>query len=66
MICLDKEFIFQVVSRQVIVTFADPVVQDLQVRLETSEEALFQSVQSLISKSLKIVKQELIRLNLQV
>ena len=51
MVGLDKELILEIVGAQVVISLAHPVVQDLEIRLQASEEALLEGVQTRVAKT---------------
>jgi hypothetical protein len=58
MIGFDEELILQVMGRQVVITLAHPIVEDLEVWLETREEALLECVKPLVAST--AIHQELV------
>lgn len=53
-------------SGKVIVSFADPVIKDFDVRFQAEEEAFFEDVQFVIAFRLQIINKQLISLYLHI
>jgi len=63
---LDKELIFEIVGGKVILSFANPVVQNLKIWLETNQKTLLEDVELVASSLLKVINQQLVHLYLHV
>jgi hypothetical protein len=55
LISLDEELVFDIVVAKIVLSLANPVAQNLKVRLQTDKEAFFENIEFVTANSLQVI-----------